>query len=166
MPVTAPPCSESGDTSGSDSGVSRSGLLDLVLGVLFGREFASVDVAFVQFRILLPLLGQVIHCKNRRDGADGNAGAAIDAFHWINVELGNFVECGPPVVIGRVLLGVYAIHGTGIDAGGVLCPDAGFGNDICHGSPPLSFTVCLPRRRFKCSRRKLYRRSTLRPSLV
>jgi hypothetical protein len=47
---------------------------------------------------------------------------------------------------------VYAIHGTGIDAGSVLCPDAGFCNDKCHGSPPLSFTVCLPQRRFNSLR--------------
>ena len=33
---------------------------------------------------------------------------------------------------------MYAIHGAGIDARGVLCPDAGFGNDIWHGSPPRS----------------------------
>jgi len=59
----------------------RSGLLDLVFGVLFGREFAGIDVAFVQLRVLLPLFGQVIRCKNRRDGANGNAAAAIDAFH-------------------------------------------------------------------------------------
>ena len=70
------------------AGEPRSGLLDLVLSVLFGCEFAGIDVAFVQFRILLPLLRQVIQYKNRRNGADGNAGAAIDAFHGINVELG------------------------------------------------------------------------------
>ena len=121
----------------------------MVLGVLFRREFAGLDVAFVQFRVLLPLLGQVIDRKNRRDGADRNAGAAIDAFHGINVELGNVVEGCPSVVIGRVLLRVYAIYGAGIDTGRVLYPDAGFGNDICQGSLPLSFTVCLPRRRFK-----------------
>jgi hypothetical protein len=46
---------------------------------------------------------------------------------------------------------VYAIHGTGIDASGVLRPDAGFGNDKCHGSSQLSFTVYLPQRRFKPS---------------
>ncbi len=131
-----------------------------MLGVFFGGEFAGFDVAFVQFRILLPLLGQVIQCKNRRDGADGNAGAAIDTFHGINVELGDVVECCPAVVISRVLLGVYAIYGAGIDAGGVLCPDAGFGNNICDGLPPLSFTVCPRQRRFKCGRGKLVAHGT------
>ena len=127
----------------------------MVLGVLFGCEFGGIDVAFVQLRILLPLLGQVIQRENRRDGADGDAGAAIDAFHGINVELGNVVECCSAVVIGRVLLGVYAIHGAGIDAGGVLRPDAGSAMTYAPGSPPLAFTVCLPQRRFKRGRGKL-----------
>jgi hypothetical protein len=36
------------------------GLFALVLGEFRGGEFAALDVAFVQFRILLPLLGQVV----------------------------------------------------------------------------------------------------------
>ena len=111
-------------------------LLDLMLDEFFGRELAGLDVAFVQFRVLLPLFGQVIQRKNRGYGADGDTGAAIDAFHRINVELGNVVECGTAVVIGRVLLGVDAIYGTGVDAGGVFGSDAGFGNDIGHRPPP------------------------------
>jgi hypothetical protein len=39
---------------------------------------------------------------------------------------------------------VDAVHRAGIDAGGVFCPDAGFGNDIGHRPPPISeSTVCL-----------------------
>jgi hypothetical protein len=45
-------------------------------------------------------------------------------------------KCGAAVVIGRVLLGVDAIYGTGIDAGSVFGADAGFGNDIDHRPPP------------------------------
>ena len=107
-----------------------------MLGVFFGREFASLHVAFVQFRILLPLLGQVVQRKNRGHRTDRYTGAAIDAFHGINVELGNVVEYGAAVVIGRILLGVDAINGTGVDAGGIFGPDAGFGNDKGHMSPP------------------------------
>jgi catechol 2,3-dioxygenase-like lactoylglutathione lyase family enzyme len=106
-----------------------------VLGELFGREFAGLDVAFVEFRILLPFFGQVVQGKNCGHRADGNAGAAIDAFHRVNVELGNVVEGWATVVVGGVFLGVDAIHGTGVDAGGVFCSDAGFGNDIGHGPP-------------------------------
>src|SRR5579864_5806971 len=84
-----------------------------MLGVLFGCEFARLDVAFVQFRILLPLLRQVVQRENRGYRADWDTGATIDALHRINVELGNAVECGATVIIGRVLLGVDAIYGTG-----------------------------------------------------
>ena len=107
-----------------------------MLGVVFGREFRGLDVALIQFRILLSLLGEIVQRRNRRDGADGNSGTAIDAFHGINVELGNAVECWAAIVIGRVLLGVDAIYGTGVDAGGVFGSDAGFGNDKGHMSPP------------------------------
>jgi hypothetical protein len=96
-----------------------------VLGELFGREFAGLDVAFVQFRIVLPFLRQVVQGKNRGHRADRYAGATIDAFHRVNVELWNVVECWATVVIGRVLLGVDAIYGTGVNAGGVFVPMQG-----------------------------------------
>src|SRR5437879_12558830 len=124
-------------------------LLRRVLGELLGREFARLDVAFVQFRILLPFLRQVVQRENRGYRADWDTGATIDAFHRINVELGNAVECGATVVISRVLLGVDAIYGTGIDAGSVFGSDTGFGNDIGHRPLPLSqSTVCLSEGRF------------------
>jgi hypothetical protein len=43
---------------------------------------------------------------------------------------------------------VDAIYGAGIDAGGVLHPDAGLGNDVRHRPPPSS-TLCFLERRFK-----------------
>jgi catechol 2,3-dioxygenase-like lactoylglutathione lyase family enzyme len=53
-------------------------------------------------------------------------------------------------------LGVDAIYGAGIDAGSVLCPDAGFGNDVGHGPPPPSLsTLCLPEGTFKRKHGKL-----------
>src|SRR5579864_5582059 len=106
-----------------------------MLGVLFGREFARLDVAFVQFRILLPLLRQVVQRENGGYRADWDTSATIDAFHRINVELGNTVECGATVVISCVLLRVNAIYGTGVDTGGVFGSDAGLGNDIGHRLP-------------------------------
>src|SRR6266704_5939738 len=131
-------------------------LLCLVLGELLGRELAGLDVAFVQFRILLPLLRQVVQGEDRGDRADRYAGAAIDAFHGINVELRNAVERWPSVVVGRILLGVDAIYGTGVDAGGVFGTDAGFGNDKGHRPPPpIRFRLCLFGRTFKRSRGKL-----------
>jgi hypothetical protein len=108
----------------------------LVLGELFGHELAGLHVALVEFRILLPFLGKVVQHKNRGYRADWDTGATIDAFHRINVELGNVVERRTTVVISRVLLGVDAIYGTGVYAGGVFGSDAGFGNDIGNRPPP------------------------------
>jgi len=115
---------------------SKPGLLDLVLGELFRRELAGLHVALVEFRILLPLLGKVVQGENRGYRADWDTGATIDAFHRINVELGNVVERRTTVVISRVLLGVDAIYGTGVDAGGVFGSDAGFGDNVGHRPPP------------------------------
>ena len=99
----------------------------------------------VYFSVELPLLGQIVQCENRRDWADRHARATIDALHRIDVELWNFVEWRPAIVVGRVLLGLNAIHGAGIDARGVLDPDARFGDNVCQRPPPLS-TLCLKRK--------------------
>ena len=115
-----------------------------MLGVLFGREFAGLDVAFVKLCVLLPLLRQVVQRENPGYRADRDARATIDAFHGINVELGNAVECWAAVVIGRVLLGVDAIYGAGVDAGSVFRSDSGFGNDIGHKPPPPIRTYGMP----------------------
>ena len=96
-----------------------------MLGELLGCEFAGINVAFVQFRILLRLLRQVVQREDRGHWADRDAGTAIDALHGINVELRNVVECWPAVVIGRVFLGVDAVYGAGVDAGGVFRPMQG-----------------------------------------
>lgn len=42
-----------------------------VLGELFGREFAALDVAYVDLRKMLPLLRQVVQREDRGDWADG-----------------------------------------------------------------------------------------------
>src|SRR6266849_10576856 len=65
----------------------------LVFGELCGREFAPLDVARVDLRKMLPLLGQVVQHKNRGHGADGDARAAVYALDRINVKLRDFVEC-------------------------------------------------------------------------
>jgi hypothetical protein len=57
------------------------GLCALVLSEFFGYEFAGPDVAFVQFRILLPLLRQAVQGKNCGHRADRYLSSAIDAFH-------------------------------------------------------------------------------------
>jgi hypothetical protein len=111
-------------------------LHSLVLRILLWHKFPANDVAGVDFCEVLPLLGQVIDRKNRRDRTDRYASAAIDAFHRIDVELGDCIEPGTTVIIGCLFFWVNAIYGAGIDAGGVLYPDAGFRNDECHEAPP------------------------------
>ena len=115
-----------------------------MLGELFRRELAGLHVALVEFRILLPLLGKVVQRKNRGDRADWDTGSTIDAFHRINVQLGNVVERRTTVVITGVLLGVDTIYGTGVDAGGVFGSDARFGNDIGHRPPPAITIYGMP----------------------
>src|SRR6266849_404398 len=106
-------------------------------GVFARREFAVLDVVCIKFRVVLPLFGKVIQRKNRGDRTDRHAGPKIDAFHGINVELGDLIEARTAVIVSRVFLRVNAIYGAGIDASGVFCPNAGVGNDIGHGPPPL-----------------------------
>src|SRR6476660_3122736 len=120
----------------------------LVFGELCGSEFTALDVACVDLRKLLPLLGQVIQRENRGHRADRHTGATVDALDGIDVELRDFIEAGTAIIIGSALLGVDAIYGAGIDAGGVLHPDAGLGNDVRHRPPPFS-TLCFLERRFK-----------------
>ena len=74
---------------------------------------------------------------------DRHTGATVDALDGIDVELRDFIEAGTAIIVGRALLGVDAIYGASIDAGGVLHPDAGLGNDVRH-RPPSSFYAMLP----------------------
>lgn len=118
-----------------------------VLGVFVRREFAAFRVTFVQFGILLPLLGQVIQRKDRGDRADRYTGAAVDTLHWIDVKLRDLVEAGPAILVSRILLRVDTVYRAGIDAGSVFCFDAGFGDDEGRKPPP---PICYPR--YACPR--------------
>src|SRR5712692_5637454 len=129
--------------------VPRALSLGGVLGELFGREFAVLDVACVYLREVLPLVGQVIQRENRGDRADRHAGATVYALDGIDVELRDLIERGTAVVIGRVLLGMDAIDGAGIDASGVLHPDAGLGDNVRHRPPPLYLHRRLSRSRIQ-----------------
>ena len=130
------------------AGVSYTLLCCLVFGELCGREFATLDVACVDLRKLVPLLGQVLQRENRRHRADRHTGATVDALDGIDVELRDFIEAGTAIIVGRALLGVDAIYGASIDAGGVLHPDTGLGNDVRQRPPPSS-ALCFLERRFK-----------------
>jgi len=73
-----------------------------------------------------PLFGQIVLGKDGRDGAGGNACAAIDALDRVDEEL---IDFGVAVF---VLFGVDAIDRTSVYTGGVLGADTGFCNDVCH----------------------------------
>src|ERR1019366_1275089 len=61
-----------------------------------------------------------------RNRADGNAGAAVDAFHRIDVK---HLFAGELVVL---LFGMDAVNGASVHASCVLGADAGFRNHVCH----------------------------------
>ena len=70
--------------------------------------------------------------------------AAVDTLYRVDEKLGNVIEPRATVIVAGVLLRVNAIHGAGIDAGGVLGPNARLGNNVCHGATLPGSTLCLP----------------------
>ena len=76
-----------------------------MFGELCGRELATLNVARVDLRKVLPLLGQVIQRENRGHRADRHTGATVYALDGIDVELRDFIEAGTAILVGRVFLG-------------------------------------------------------------
>src|SRR5664279_4414045 len=97
-------------------------------------RWLTAEILGVALGVLFPLLGQIVERENRRNRAHRHAGAAINALDRIDVQH----------LFGReliaVLLGVDAVHRTGIDAGCVFGVDARFRDHISHEtvSPLLS----------------------------
>jgi hypothetical protein len=83
-------------------------------------------VCGVDFGKVLPFLGQVIGSIDGGHWACRYAGAAIDTFHWVDVELRLRPKCR--FIFPRV----NAIHGTGVYASGIFGSNAGLSNDKCH----------------------------------
>src|ERR1035441_1154570 len=90
-------------------------------------------VSGVPRREALPLLRQIVERKDRRNRANRNARAAIDAFHRVDVKQLRFR------VVGLILLGMNAIDRAGVDAGGILGADAGFCYYVCHWCCPDTY---------------------------
>src|SRR5271168_42105 len=88
---------------------------------LFGGEVVGVD-----WGVAGPLFRQVFEGEDGGYGADGDAGAAVDAFDGIDVEL----LFG--VVAGLVFARVDAVHRADVDAGGIFCADARLGDYVSH----------------------------------
>ena len=89
------------------------------------RELPA-KVFCVALGVSLPLLRQIVEGKNRRNRANRNTRAAVDALNRIDIQHLFLGECF------LVLLRVYAIHRTRIHARRILCADTGFCNHICH----------------------------------
>src|SRR6266852_3940126 len=99
-------------------------------------ELATRNVVGVLLDVGVPLLGQVVQREDRRNGADRNAGAAVDALNRVDEELVYRIELWPAVFVLRVLFRMDAIDRAGVHACGVFRSDAGFGNDIRHNTLP------------------------------
>jgi hypothetical protein len=90
-------------------------------------------VSSVLFAEALPLFRQIVTAEDRGDGADGNAGAAVDAFDRIDKEL--IVGVGT----GLVSLGVDTIYRTSVHTSPILCANTRFRDYIRH----LNFSLML-----------------------
>src|SRR5271170_3285792 len=88
---------------------------------LFWGEVVGVDGG-----VAGPLFRQVFEGEDGGYRADGDAGAAVDAFDGIDVEL----LFG--VVAGLVFARVDAVHRADVDAGGIFCADARLGDYVSH----------------------------------
>jgi len=83
----------------------------LVLLKFLGLELASRYIAGIHLGVLVPLVWQVIHGEDGRNGAYRYAGTAIDALLRIDVQLIHPVKTWPAIIIDRVLPQMYAVHG-------------------------------------------------------
>src|SRR5271157_3904109 len=86
----------------------------------------AAEVLGVALGVFLPLLRQIVERENRGNWAHRHARAAINALDWIDVQHLFSSE------LIAVLLGVDAVHRTGIDAGRVFGADTGFRDYIGH----------------------------------
>src|SRR5215469_17150562 len=82
--------------------------------VFFRVELASFDVVGVLLNVRVPLLGKIVQSKDRRNGADRDARATIDALDRVNEELVDLFKPRPAVVVLCVLLRMDAVHRAGI----------------------------------------------------
>ena len=88
--------------------------------------FLSPEVLRVPGREVGPLLRQIVEGEDRRDRADRHAGAAVDAFHRIDVEH----RLRPRTWV--FLLWVDAIDRASVHAGRVFHADTRFRNYVSH----------------------------------
>src|SRR5260370_519109 len=74
----------------------------------------------------IPLLGEIFERENSGHRANRDAGAAIDAFRRVDVELGLSLESR------LILAGMNAVHRTDIHARSIFCANTRLGNHVSH----------------------------------
>src|SRR6185503_6443539 len=80
----------------------------------------------IDLDVLLPLVGNEVSRKDRRDGTGRLTGAAVDADVRIDVQHVEVTE------VRLVLAWMDTVDRTDVDAGGVFRVDAGLGNYVRH----------------------------------
>src|SRR6267154_700425 len=111
---------------------------ELFLGIPVSELFLGIPVS-VDRRIALPFFREVFEGEDGGDGTDRDAGATIDAFGRINIELFFVFK------LRLVLAGMDAIDRADVHTCGVLGADAGFGNHVSHATSPLFDSGPAPR---------------------
>src|SRR5271165_4776827 len=91
--------------------------------------FLPAEIICVALGKVGPLLRQIIQREDGGNGTHRNAGAAIDAFHRIDVDHVVFGE------VRRLFFGVNAIYRASVNTRGVFGPDTRFSNYVSHVSP-------------------------------
>src|SRR5947207_14962467 len=90
------------------------------------RVRSTAEIGRVARGEVSPLFGKVVEREDRGDRANRYARPAVDALDRVDVQhLLRFV-------LGVILLGVDAVHRTGVHARRVLRSDARFCYDVCH----------------------------------
>lgn len=116
------------------------------LGALIGCKPANLYVIGVYFCVLFNVSGRPSLQESPRQASPARR-RHNRRTPRVNVELRDLVEARASVLVTCILFRVNAIYGAGIDARGVSGPNAGFGDDVCHGSPPPNVLFTLRLRR-------------------
>ena len=97
-----------------------------------GGRLHFLEVVGVDFRVFGPLFGKIFESEDGGHGANGHAGAAINALIGMDVKLLRALEFR--LIFSRV----NAIHRANIHACAVFCSDARLGNYVSHsGFSPM-----------------------------
>ena len=76
--------------------------------------------------VLFPFVRKIVESEDGGNRANRYASAAVNAFNRINIEHVRAFK------LGFILLGMYAVNGAGVHAGGIFGSNAGLCNYICH----------------------------------